>query len=79
LKDVIYFENVYPRNDELAAAMEAQKSTTKGRRGALEELKTRVMNVTDYANDITMSMPGFYCLSLFNEPKQKKDKKAAFE
>lgn len=74
LKDVIYFENVYPRNDELEAAMNIQKSTTKGRRGVLEEMKTRVMNVTDYANDITMSFSGFYCISIFNEPKQKKDR-----
>lgn len=49
--------------------MDAHKGNSKGRRGALEDMKTRVVNVTDYTNDMSMSFSGFYCVSLFNEPK----------
>ena len=79
VKDIIYFENVYPRNDELKKMMDASKSTDRGRREILEENKLRVMNATKLTNDVNMSMKGFYCVTLINEPKGMFRKKGYFE
>jgi len=69
LKDIIYFEDVYPRNDELKTMMDGSKKTEKGRREILEENKLRVVNATELTNDLSMSFKGLYCVTLINEPK----------
>jgi len=69
LKDIIYFENVYPRNDELQKLMDQSKKLDKGKREVVEENKLMVVNASQLSNDPTMSLTGFYCVTLINEPK----------
>lgn len=67
LKDMIRLDQVYPRDQEIKAVLNLESN--KGQmRTALEALKIRILDASTLANNLELSYPNFYCMSIINEP-----------
>lgn len=65
LKEIIYFDTVYPREKELQSTIDSNRDKA---RTKLEAMKVRVINATSVADSGNSEYPQFYCFSLINEP-----------